>query len=149
MTRGIRSRAIRSPTASLRSGGTSIRPARVTAPSTTETGTTAPASRLAQTVEISSARADSFARPSRPSSRRMTCGGVCPGSGSPTVRTVVGASSSTDRSVCLPAEAISETETCFGAAESNRWVQRHSRQRATPATWADGPGGPPCTRRIR
>lgn len=58
------------PTSNLVSGGTTIRPGTVVAPTIFETLMTAPTSRVVQTVAISSARPLERTRPSRKSIRR-------------------------------------------------------------------------------
>jgi hypothetical protein len=104
----------------------------VRAPSTTETGTTAPTSRVTQMVAISSGRAEETDFPDRVSIRWTATASSLPGTRPPrSIRSVTGTETrwNTDRGPCETTSAIS---TVGVATMSNRWVQLQRRHRAVP-----------------
>lgn len=140
---------IGSPTWYRRPGSTTSRSVRVRAPSIIDTFTTAPASRTAQMVAVSDAAARASGRPERPSILRTIDRSSIAGTGAPTAISTWGGSASVRRTDVRPSETISSTALARGGVDSNGWVQRHSRQRATPANPLPAAALPRRTRKTR
>jgi hypothetical protein len=130
-----RSTVIRSPTTSMVPGGRVARTARVSAPSTTDTGTTAPSFRVAHTVATSPAVAFETDPLERVSIRWIVRADSDSGTPVPTWRARRRGRERRERSEVGPAETIKETSTRLSGADSNRCVNRQFRHRATPLTW--------------